>query len=95
MKSKVAQYLNELVSLSILTLMVVALIAGQSAPSRAEHVSAVATESNQDVRPQPLKRVVDASIAPISDVLTYSSQHLADRAGLGIDNRGSKPRLSR
>ncbi len=95
MKSKAAQYLNELVSLSILTLMVVALIAGQSAPSGAEPVSAVASKSAQETRPQPLKRVVDASIAPIGDVIMHSSQHLAGRAGLGIDRGESKPLLSR
>ncbi len=84
MTSKAAQYLNEMVSLTILVLMVVALISGQAAASKADAAAAADVAARYEFERPPLERVVDTSLDPISDVLTLTSGRIADRETLKV-----------
>lgn len=64
MKSKAAQYLNELVSLTILSAMVVALIAGQaSAQSRA--LAADGASDHYESEPKTIKLVIEPELVEV------------------------------
>ena len=63
MKSKAAQYLNEIVSLTILSAMVVALIAGQAtAQSRA---LAADRADHYESEPKAIKLVIDKELVEV------------------------------
>ncbi len=85
MTSKAAQYLNEIVSLTILVLMVVALISGQAAASRADALAADDVASRYEFERQPLGRAVDSSIDPLTGVLTLTKGRIADRKVLKVE----------
>lgn len=82
MTAKAAQYANEIVSLTILALMVLALIAGQAAQSRADAAAAADNAGRYEVERRPLVRVVDASLDPIAEVLTMTSGRLEGQHSL-------------
>ena len=79
MTSKAAQYLNEIVSLTILVLMVVALISGQAAASKADAAAADNAPTRYAVESRRLERVVDSQVDPIVGVLSLASGHAHDR----------------
>ena len=83
MISKAAQYLNEIVSLTVLALMVVALISGQAAGSQADAAAADDVTARYELDRQsvgrPLERAVDSSLDPIAGVLTLTSGRVQDR----------------
>lgn len=79
MTSKAAQYLNEIVSLTVLALMVVALISGQAAASRADAAAADDIAARYEVERRPLERMVDSKLDPIVGVLTLTSGKVKDR----------------
>ncbi len=84
MTSKAAQYLNEFVGLTILALMVVALISGQAAVSKADAAAAEDVSARYEFERRPLERVVDASVDPIVGVLNLTSGHLEGQAALKV-----------
>ena len=84
MISKAAQYLNEIVSLTVLGLMVVALISGQAAASKADAVAAQDVAARYEIERRPLERAVDSSLDPITGVLTLTSGRLQDREAFNV-----------
>lgn len=79
MKAKIAQYLNEIVSLAVMLLMVVALIAGQAgAMPQAGSATAVGTvdEASAIVIEEPIEPAQDMEI----DVLHFSIEMNFDDA---------------
>lgn len=87
MKSKVAQHLNEIVSLSMLVLMVVALIAGQS-NLRTSALDTSAMADRYTTRTDELRRVVDTRLEPLADRLLIDDGNA--RIELSIDILPSK-----
>ena len=91
MKSKADQYLNEIVILSILVLMIVALVAGQADASRAE--SSIAQDQSGRhglvIRREP--GVANAGTGAIVEVLTLSTGRLDARKRAGAAKPVSGP----
>lgn len=77
MKATAAQFMNEIVSLTILVLMAIALIAGQAAASDDSRSAALA-ETRQEIRvvPTRLERTADARIAPLVNALPAGASSL-------------------
>ena len=69
MNTKAAQYLNEIVSLSILVLMIVALAAGQADGSRVASGNAEDLPGSQVMEVSPARGVAEAGSERIADVL--------------------------
>jgi hypothetical protein len=79
MISKAAQYQNEIASLTILVMMVVALISGQAAGSKAAAAADLDVAARYEVDRRPLERIVDAQLDPIAGVLTLTSGQARDQ----------------
>ncbi len=69
MNTKAAQYLNEIVSLSILVLMIVALAAGQADASRVASGNADNQPGWQEIEGTTARGVAEAGSERIADVL--------------------------
>ena len=85
MTSKAAQYLNEIVSLTIMVLMVVALISGQAAASKADAIAAADVAERYEFERRPLERSADASLDPLTGVLTLTTGRVANRDVLKLE----------
>ena len=69
MNTKAAQYLNEIVSLSILVLMIVALAAGQADASRVSSAHADDLSGSEGIEVTRARGVAEAGPERIADVL--------------------------
>ena len=70
MKATAAQYLNEIVSLTVLALMGLALVAGQAAAYDESRRAALdETPREVEVVPARLERTADARLAPLVNAL--------------------------
>jgi hypothetical protein len=86
MKSKAAQYLNEIVSLSILVLMIVALAAGQADAMRIANSDAESLPGSLVLTVAPAPGVAGAASEGLTEVLTLSVG--------GLDGRGPQRSVS-
>ncbi len=96
MKSKAAQYLNEIVSLTILSLMVVALIAGQAAAD--SRAMALDTTDRYEAEPDTLTLVIDTKIdnlAPIAEAILGDSVSLNGELTVEIASRHGDTGIAR
>ena len=82
MNTKAAQYLNEIVSLSILVLMIVALAAGQADASRVASSSADEQTGSHSMEVTSARGLAEAGSEGIADVLKLSVG--------GLDGRRAK-----
>jgi hypothetical protein len=70
MKGTAAQYMNEIVSLTVLALMGLALVAGQATASDESRRAALEEVSHEvEIVPARLERTADARLAPLVNAL--------------------------